>query len=175
MSLVTRAQYKDHRLYKPWTSYSWSVILAVLPLPSPVNLKMGKHMDHLVDLLWLKTHFDRRFIYFLVLVRSPLATGGRFQPFCWPTSATSGVTVCAPSCPNWKTSPESTDLSVGSKPQPRWDLAFFLNLVLTCDLFVAAFLLSGIDTCRKSFLHWHIHTHRIKPKLELRSAKYGSI
>ena len=61
-------------------------------------------------------------------VRSPLATGGRFQLCCWPTSVTSGVTVCAPSCPNWRTSPESTASSAGTKPPPRYEVTvlFFL-------------------------------------------------
>lgn len=60
-----------------------------------------------------------------VSVRSPLAMGGQFQPFYWPTSVISGVMVCAPSCPNWRTSPESTDSSAGTKPLPRQDVIAF--------------------------------------------------
>lgn len=77
-------------------------------------------------------------------VRSLLATGGRFQPFYWPTSVTSGVRVCAPSCPNWRTSRKSTDLSAGTKPRPRWDVivlclcvsSWEANTVLNCDFFL---------------------------------------
>lgn len=66
---------------------------------------------------WLKN------CYFPGSFRLPLATGGPFQLFCWPTSVTSGATVCALSCPSWRTSPGSTASWAGTKPLPRWELA----------------------------------------------------
>ena len=47
--------------------------------------------------------------------RSLWATGGRFQPFYWPTRVTSVVKASAPNCPNWRTSPESTGSWAGLK------------------------------------------------------------
>lgn len=71
--------------------------------------------------------FSLHFFFHLPLgfIRLPSAMGGQFQLFCWPTNVTSGVMVCAPSCPNWRTSPKSTDLSTGMKPLPRQDEIIF--------------------------------------------------
>lgn len=46
-------------------------------------------------------------------------TGGRFQLYFWQTSVISGIMACALSCPNWRTSPESTGSSAGTKPLQR--------------------------------------------------------
>lgn len=60
-----------------------------------------------------------------VSLRLPWATGDQFRLFYWPTSVISSVMVCAPSCPNWRTSPESTDSSAGTRPLPRQDVIAF--------------------------------------------------
>lgn len=55
-------------------------------------------------------------------VRWPSAMGIHFLLFFWATSVISDVMACAPSCPNWRTSPRNTASSAGMKPLQRQDV-----------------------------------------------------